>query len=619
MASKIAELITVLGLKNDQYLREIAKSEARTKRFSKATKAAFVKAAAGGAAFGLGVGAAFAKLGRETLDYGEKLSQLETRLGISAGALSELEFVAKQNGVEFNQLTLGIQRMTRRISESAAGFGEAKNSLEELGLDAVKLNQLAPEDQFASIAEALSQVEGQSNKVRLAFKLFDAEGVSVLQTMENGAKGINDYREVARKMGLTINSVQAKQLAAMNQKLGETRGAVQGAGRILILNLLPALENTIEGVKEFVVDSGILTGAINVLSASFKLLALPVIVIKNLLEAVLEFIKGIGGALIKVFEKDFKGAIDKLKEGASKGSEDLKEIVTSTLKLFEDAGKDAAANADSTADDIAKPIVLGAEKIKKAVVEDLPEGIGKLGEYAEQVKKSIMTGYEEFANQSKILKLLLEEDLLTVEEYERAVRKLREEFTEQGKEGKKAQDDIKEAAEATKEELRGQFENVLEGGKFSFQSLADFAIKQLTRIAAQNVLNDIFGSSSGGSGGGGFLGSIIGGLFGGGKANGGAVEAGKIYKVGERGEELFRPSTSGTIIPNSRASGGGGGNVFVTVVNSPNTNAQVTSRETSTGDTDILIKVEDFMNDSLANGKLSRTLLNNFVTERKLS
>lgn len=45
------------------------------------------------------------------------------------------------------------------------------------------------------------------------------------------------------------------------------------------------------------------------------------------------------------------------------------------------------------------------------------------------------------------------------------------------------------------------------------------------------------------------------------KAAGGGVSAGSSYLVGERGPELFTPSASGTISPNS-ASGGRGGNVF---------------------------------------------------------
>lgn len=57
-------------------------------------------------------------------------------------------------------------------------------------------------------------------------------------------------------------------------------------------------------------------------------------------------------------------------------------------------------------------------------------------------------------------------------------------------------------------------------------------------------------------------------IFGGGKAAGGPVSGGTTYMVGERGPELFTPSSSGTIIPNHRLGGsGGGGAVYNITVN----------------------------------------------------
>lgn len=72
----------------------------------------------------------------------------------------------------------------------------------------------------------------------------------------------------------------------------------------------------------------------------------------------------------------------------------------------------------------------------------------------------------------------------------------------------------------------------------------------------KSLLMDTFrlGGSRGG-GGGGFLGSLFGGLFGGFRADGGPVTAGKTYMTGERGPELFTPSTSGFITPNHALGG----------------------------------------------------------------
>ncbi len=101
-------------------------------------------------------------------------------------------------------------------------------------------------------------------------------------------------------------------------------------------------------------------------------------------------------------------------------------------------------------------------------------------------------------------------------------------------------------------------------GKLGFDDLGKVALSVLDQIAAAAVRSDIsalFGGGSGG-GGGGLLSSLIGSLFGSpGRATGGPVTGGRAYMVGERGPELFVPSSSGRIA----TAGGGGGPVNVTV------------------------------------------------------
>lgn len=98
-------------------------------------------------------------------------------------------------------------------------------------------------------------------------------------------------------------------------------------------------------------------------------------------------------------------------------------------------------------------------------------------------------------------------------------------------------------------------------GKLSFKSLFQSLISEAVRASANRLLLSIFGMA-GGSGGG-FFGS----LFGGFRANGGPVNAGQAYVVGERGPELFMPKSAGAIIPNNAVIGGAAPSVQTTTVN----------------------------------------------------
>ena len=139
----------------------------------------------------LAVAAGMAKAAKEIYDFtarmaeaGDRAAKLSYRLGLTVEGLSELEYIAKSGGVPVNQMAMAMQRMTRRMSEAAKGTGEAKDAIKELGIDAMQLTLLSPDQQFYQIAEALQAVTGQSDRLRLAFKLFDSEGVAVLQTLK---------------------------------------------------------------------------------------------------------------------------------------------------------------------------------------------------------------------------------------------------------------------------------------------------------------------------------------------------------------------------------------------------------------------------------------------------
>lgn len=116
------------------------------------------------------------------------------------------------------------------------------------------------------------------------------------------------------------------------------------------------------------------------------------------------------------------------------------------------------------------------------------------------------------------------------------------------------------------EAVQSSFENMLnefmKGQKKLSDVLRGFVddlVSSLNRIAAKQLAEGLFGGGGGAGGGlGKGLSAFFGSLFGGGKATGGYVFPGSAYMVGERGPELFVPSTAGSIAPN-----GAGGSTVV--------------------------------------------------------
>lgn len=117
-------------------------------------------------------------------------------------------------------------------------------------------------------------------------------------------------------------------------------------------------------------------------------------------------------------------------------------------------------------------------------------------------------------------------------------------------------------------------------GSLGFEDLRRTALNVIDSIAAQAVKGLIGGISGGGGsdGIGGLLGglgtSLIGSLFGlPGRATGGPVSPGSAYVVGERGPELFVPTSAGRVENALPAAGGRDVRVAITVNSGAGTSA----------------------------------------------
>lgn len=115
---------------------------------------------------------------------------------------------------------------------------------------------------------------------------------------------------------------------------------------------------------------------------------------------------------------------------------------------------------------------------------------------------------------------------------------------------------IQQSGQVVARGLDDAFRRWAEGAEMTKDAVHDMAVSILADLAEiafrktviEPLIDGIFGSSSSGGG-------LLGSIFGGARAAGGDVEAGKVYLVGEKGPELFKPPGAGTIVPNERLGG----------------------------------------------------------------
>lgn len=185
-----------------------------------------------------------------SIDEIDKIGKLSTRLGATTEALSELRHAAELSGLAFTTVTMAMQRSTRRIAEAAAGTGEAKKALEELGLSAQRLNNMRPEQQLEVLADALAGVGNDADKVRIAMKLFDSEGVSMIQMLDGGSAGLRQMRDEARRMGVSLDENATRAAAEANNSFAR----LEAATNALEIAMARELGPTLSAIAEFLAE-----------------------------------------------------------------------------------------------------------------------------------------------------------------------------------------------------------------------------------------------------------------------------------------------------------------------------------------------------------------------------
>ena len=217
------------------------------------------EAGAFGRRFGLmaaAAGVALGALATRFANAGENLQQTAERLGVNVEQLQRLRYAASQSRVTVETFDMALQRFGRRAGEAAHGMGEARGALAFLGIQLRDTEgKIRPVNaMFLEAADALSKIESPAKRNALAMKLFDSEGVSLVQMMKGGRPEIEAWGDELVRLGL-ITEKQARSASAFNAEMGRFRKVVEQLSFTLGSTLLPVLQPLIVATRDWMVEN----------------------------------------------------------------------------------------------------------------------------------------------------------------------------------------------------------------------------------------------------------------------------------------------------------------------------------------------------------------------------
>jgi len=272
-----------------------------------------------------------------------------------------------------------------------------------------------------------------------------------------------------------------------------------------------------------------------------------------------------------------KGSVADIKEQIEKANESIDKF-KKRIEFFEKKGFKALAKGELENIEEAKLLITELEdalekaqaraltkefeKTKNALIEknkELEKSLKRVKIESEEEKKK----FDLEQRKIELIKKFGEEKAAVILQQEEENRKLQE-GVDKIKEKEKATKKLKETMAAVGQEIeqniKDELREAIKGAK-SFGDAMNAVLNKIQDKLIDLAIDDLFsGINKKGGGIGGFIGNILGGLF----ADGGRPPVGKASIVGEKGPELFIPSTAGTIIPNNKL---GGGDSITNIVN----------------------------------------------------
>ena len=190
---------------------------------------------------GAGAAAGIFGIANSTATLGDEVAKTGDKIGIALGPFQELRYAAERSGVSTQKFDSSLERFVKRMGEATQGTGAARKAYDELGLSAEDLSKLTPEKSLEVVADRLSSVENQSQRVAIAAQLFGREGVAMVNMMKDGSAGLQALRKDARATGYVLGEQSARDAEAFKDALLDAQLGMAGMKNTIGAELMPAI------------------------------------------------------------------------------------------------------------------------------------------------------------------------------------------------------------------------------------------------------------------------------------------------------------------------------------------------------------------------------------------
>lgn len=359
-------------------------------------KSASVAATALGA---IGVGlsvAAFTGWIKSAIDAADETNKMAQKIGVAVKDVAGLQLAFRQAGIEGGAL----QTSMGKLSVAIANGNDA--------LVAMNINTRNTDGSLKSTRQVLGEVadkfksyEDGASKTALAIQLFGKAGAELIPLLNAGSDSLDQFDEMARKLGLTITDETAARAEKFNDTLDLMGQGFKGISMQVMAELLPTLEGLADQFFSSMTEGDRLKRIAEALSIGLKGLYITVVLVYEAVATMVDTLVTAGRQIYAVMTGDIQGAMKLGTDYANR----LKTNWTGALEEVDKAWNANGSTAVSTMTAISKaakkeaPYVSDASKKQAEELKKLEEAYKKL---LSSVDEKIATNKAEVDSSEKL-------------------------------------------------------------------------------------------------------------------------------------------------------------------------------------------------------------------------
>ncbi|MBQ5339805.1 MAG: phage tail tape measure protein [Oscillospiraceae bacterium] len=360
-----------LGDETEDTGKDMEKAEKQSGKFGEALKNGLATgakvAAAAIAAMATAAVATAAKLvdlTGDTAEYGDNVDKMSQKLGMSAQAYQEWDFIMQHAGSDIDKMSTSMKKLAEAVQDPSK---DAAAAFDRLGISLEKAKEMSQEELFETTIKALQGLESGTERTALANDLLGKSAMDLGALLNQSAEETEAMRQQVHDLGGVMSDEAVKASAAYKDSLQNMKTAIQGVGRSVSSDFMPSITKIMDGISMLASGND---EAVETLEAGFDDF------VKNV-EGVADKIAEVAETILPILVDALVRNLPKLLEAATRIISTLAKSLLDNLPLIIDAaGKIILDLAKGLIQALPKIIKVGLEvvtKLAQGIVDALPE------------------------------------------------------------------------------------------------------------------------------------------------------------------------------------------------------------------------------------------------------